>query len=130
MTVRAAIYARFSSENQRESSIDDQVRLCRERIAREGWMLTEVYRDAGISGATTFRPGYQALIEKARNDAFDIIVAEALDRLSRDGEVVAGLFKRTHFAGIKIVTLAEGEISELHVGPKGTMNALFLKDLA
>ena len=130
MTVRAAIYARFSSENQREASIDDQVRLCRERIAREGWTVIDVYRDAAISGATTFRPGYQALIEDARNDEFDIIVAEALDRLSRDQEDVAALFKRTQFAGIKIVTLAEGEISELHVGLKGTMNALFLKDLA
>ena len=54
----------------------------------------------------------------------------ALDRLSRDQEDVAGLYKRMRFAGIKIVTLSEGEISELHVGLKGTMNALYLKDLA
>jgi site-specific DNA recombinase len=40
------------------------------------------------------------------------------------------LFKHLRFAGVQIVTLAEGEISELHVGLKGTMNALFLKDLA
>lgn len=45
-------------------------------------------------------------------------------------KVVAGLFKRLRFAGIRLFTLAEGEISELHVGLKGTMNALFLKDLA
>jgi len=43
---------------------------------------------------------------------------------------VATLFKHLHVAGVQIVTLAEGEISELHVGLKGTMNALFLKDLA
>ena len=43
---------------------------------------------------------------------------------------MAALYKRLSFAGIRIVTLAEGEISELHVGLKGTMNALFLKDLA
>jgi site-specific DNA recombinase len=54
----------------------------------------------------------------------------ALDRLSRDQEDVAGLFKHLRFAGVRLVTLAEGEISELHVGLKGTMNALFLKDLA
>jgi len=59
-----------------------------------------------------------------------VVVAEALDRLSRDQENVAALFKRLRFAGIQLVTLAEGEISELHVGLKGTMNALFLKDLA
>jgi len=43
---------------------------------------------------------------------------------------VATLYKHLQFAGVRIVTLAEGEISELHVGLKGTMNALFLKDLA
>jgi site-specific DNA recombinase len=42
----------------------------------------------------------------------------------------AGLFKRLTFAGVNIVTLAEGDITHLHVGLKGTMNALFLKDLA
>ena len=59
-----------------------------------------------------------------------MVVAEALDRLSRDQEHVAALYKHLTFAGIKLVTLAEGEISELHVGLKGTMNALYLKDLA
>ena len=130
MALRAVIYARYSSESQSKSSIDDQIRLCKERIAHQDWTLTDVYRDAAISGATTVRPGYQALIEDARNATFDVIVAEALDRLSRDQEDVAGLFKRMQFAGVRIITLAEGEISELHVGLKGTMNALFLKDLA
>jgi site-specific DNA recombinase len=60
----------------------------------------------------------------------DFIYAEALDRISRDQEDIVGVFKRVRFADVKIVTLAEGEISELHVGLKGTMNALFLKDLA
>jgi site-specific DNA recombinase len=50
--------------------------------------------------------------------------------LSRDQEDVAALYKHLSFAGIKLITLAEGEISELHVGLKGTMNALYLKDLA
>ena len=58
-----------------------------------------------------------------------IVIAEALDRLLRDQEHVAALFKQLTFNGVKIVKLAEGEINELHVGLKGTMNALFLKDL-
>jgi len=58
------------------------------------------------------------------------VVAESLDRLSRDQEDVAALFKALNFSGIKLMTLTEGEINELHVGLKGTMNALFLKDLA
>ena len=57
-------------------------------------------------------------------------LAEALDHLSRDQEDIAGLYKRLRFAGVRLITLAEGEISELHIGLKGTMNALFLRDLA
>jgi len=57
-------------------------------------------------------------------------VAESLDRLSRDQEDLAALYKRCKFAGIRIYTLAEGWISELHVGLKGTMGALYLVDLA
>jgi site-specific DNA recombinase len=128
--MRAVIYARYSSENQRDASIEDQVRLCKERIAIESWALVQVFKDRALSGSSTLRPGYQALLEGARNGAFDVVVAEALDRLSRDQEDVAGLFKRLRFLGIEIVTLSEGKISELHVGLKGTMNALFLKDLA
>ena len=130
MTVRAVIYARYSTDAQRAASIDDQIRLCKERLAPEGWQLVQVYRDAAMSGASDLRPGYQALLEGAREAEFDVVVAEALDRLSRDQADVATLFKRLRFAGIRLVTLAEGEISELHVGLKGTMNALFLKDLA
>src|SRR6267143_2244175 len=128
--MRAVIYARYSTDLQREASIEDQVRVCRQRIKRESWKLGATYSDAASSGASRLRPGYQKLLEDARAGAFDVVVAEALDRLSRDQEDVAALYKRLCFAGIKMVTLAEGEISELHVGLKGTMNALFLKDLA
>jgi DNA invertase Pin-like site-specific DNA recombinase len=87
--MRAVIYARYSSENQREASIEDQIRLCKERIAAEGWALVQVFRDAGMSGASPLRPGYQALLEGSRVACFDVVVAEALDRLSRDQEDVA-----------------------------------------
>jgi len=126
----AVIYARYSSELQRSASIEDQVRLCRARIDREGWSYLHAYTDRAVSGASALRAAYQQLLEDARRGQFDIVVAEALDRLSRDQEDIAGLFKRLNFAGVRLVTLAEGEISELHVGLKGTMNALFLKDLA
>ena len=61
---------------------------------------------------------------------FDVVVAEGLDRISRDQEHIAAFFKQMQFQGIPIVTVAEGEISELHIGLKGTMSSLFLKDLA
>jgi hypothetical protein len=45
-----------------------------------------------------------------------VVQAESLDRLSRDQEHIAGFFKQASFAGVRIFTLAEGEVSELHVG--------------
>ena len=128
--MRAAIYARYSTELQREASIEDQVRVCRRRIEQEGWQAGPVYSDHGSSGASHLRPGYQKLLEDARAGRFDVLVAESLDRLSRDQEHIASLFKQLAFRGIPLVTIAEGEISEIHVGLKGTMSALFLKDLA
>ena len=128
--MRAVIYARYSTDLQSSASIDDQVRLCRERIERDGHALTQVYNDRAVSGASLMRPGIQSLMRDANRGVFDIVYAEALDRISRDQEDAAGFFKRIRFADVRIMTLAEGEISELHVGLKGTMNALFLKDLA
>lgn len=127
---RVALYARYSSDNQRDASIEDQLRQCRERAAREGWTVTETYSDRAISGASLIRSGIQSLLADTQAGRFDIVLSEALDRISRDQEDVAGVFKRLRFAGVTIVTLSEGEINELHVGLKGTMNALFLKDLA
>ena len=126
----AVVYARYSSDLQRAASIEDQIRICRERIEREGWDYQHAYTDRAQSGASALRPAYQKLLEDARHGQFEVVVAEALDRLSRDQEDVAGLLKRLRFAGVRLFTLAEGEIDELHVGLKGTMNALFLKDLA
>ena len=128
---RVALYARYSSDTQSVASIDDQCRICREHAAREKWKVVGAYHDAAISGASMIlRPGVQALLQDAQRGKFDVVLAEALDRMSRDQADVATLFKHLRFAGVQIVTLSEGEISELHVGLKGTMNALFLKDLA
>ena len=129
--IRVALYARYSSDNQSESSIEDQFRLCREQAERERWNVIGTYRDAAISGASVIlRPGIQQLVQNAQAGRFEVVLAEALDRISRDQADVAMLYKHLKFAGVTIVTLAEGEITELHVGLKGTMNALFLKDLA
>src|SRR4029077_12471397 len=102
--MRAVVYARYSTDLQREASIEDQVRVCRQRIERDGWTLLSTYSDAASSGASRPRTGNQKLIEEARAGAFDVGVAEALDRLSRDQEDVAALYKRLSFAGIKMVT--------------------------
>jgi site-specific DNA recombinase len=128
--MKVAIYARYSSDNQRDAFIADQLRICREFAARQGWTVVQEFADHAISGATLLRSGFQALMRDALNRRFDIVLAESLDRFSRDQEDTAGLFKRLTFAGVNIVTPAEGDITHLHIGFKGTMNALFLKDLA
>jgi site-specific DNA recombinase len=128
--MRAVIYARYSSDLQREASIEDQIEVCRRHADAQGWAVQRHYSDRAASGSTRFRPGYQDLLAAARKHEFDLVLAEALDRLSRDQEDIAALFKTLIFNGVKLVTLAEGAISELHVGLKGTMNALFLKDLS
>jgi len=54
-------------------------------------------------------------------------------RIARENskqEDIAAIYKRLQFAGVTLTTLSEGDISELHIGLQGTMNALFLKDLA
>ena len=128
--MKVAIYARYSSDNQRDASITDQLRICRLHAEKQGWQVVEEYTDHAISGASLLRPGVQALISDATRGRFQLVLAEAMDRLSRDQEDIAGLFKRMAYSDVKIVTLSEGEVTHLHIGLKGTMNALFLKDLA
>jgi DNA invertase Pin-like site-specific DNA recombinase len=128
--VRVALYARYSSDRQSENSIDDQLRICRERVEREGWEVVHVFQDAAISGATNTRPGFQALQLAMRRGEVDVVVAEALDRVSRDQEHIAAFFKLATYSAVRLVTLSENEVSALHIGLKGTMNALFLEDLA
>ncbi|MDC3309411.1 recombinase family protein [bacterium] len=130
MTNDVGIYARYSTDMQREASIEDQARVCERLIKDCDWQTYRVYSDQGISGSTHLRPGYQNLLEDARNGRFEIVVAESLDRISHDQEHIAGFHKIMQFLGIRVFTVSEGLISELHIGLKGTMSAPFLKDLA
>jgi site-specific DNA recombinase len=128
--MKVALYARYSTDHQRDASIEDQLRLCRLHAEKQGWTVVDSYTDRAISGASLLRAGIQELISDAMRGKFAVVLAEAMDRLSRDQEDIAGLFKRMAFSGVRIVTLSEGDVTHLHVGLKGTMNALFLKDLA
>ena len=129
--MRAVIYARYSTDLQNDKSIEDQIRVCQEKLDREGWTLSAPpYADHAISGASLIRPGIQSLMVDAQLGKFDIIVAEDLDRISRDQEDTAGIYKRMQFADVQIFTLADGFVSELHVGLKSTVNAIQLKQIA
>jgi site-specific DNA recombinase len=127
---RVALYARYSSDSQRDASIEDQLRLCSEYAQKQGWTVVDTYFDRAVSGDSLLRDGILEVMQDALKHGFDVVLAEALDRISRDQEDVAAVFKRLRFASVKLVTVAEGDITELHIGLKGTMNALFLKDLA
>jgi site-specific DNA recombinase len=129
--MRSAIYARFSSELQDARSINDQIAMARKYAEARGLTVTQVYQDAAISGASTInRPGLQNLLSDAAAGRFDVVVTESLDRLSRSQADIATLYEKLTFLGVRIETLADGAVSEIHVGLKGTMSALFLKDLA
>ena len=82
--MRTALYARYSTDKQRESSIEDQFRNCVQYAERESWQITARYKDGAISGATADRPGYQAMLADAQAGAFDVLVVDDLSRLSRD----------------------------------------------
>jgi site-specific DNA recombinase len=125
--MRCAIYARYSSDRQSETSAEDQARLCRERASREGWTVVAEFLDCAISGATRDRPRLTAMMARAAE--FDVVLAESIDRLSRDQEDIAAIHKRLRFASVEIVTLADGAIGGLLLGVKGAMAAEYLKDL-
>jgi len=66
----------------------------------------------------------------ARDKAFDVILVEALDRLSRDQEDLAGLWKRLNFLGIELRALHDGKADQIQIGIRGLVGALYLQDLA
>lgn len=107
--MRVALYARCSADNPREASIDDQLRLCRLHAERRGWTVVESYHDRAVSGAALIRSGIQALMADALRGKFEAVIAEALDRISRDQKDVASVCRRMAFAGVKIITLSEGQ---------------------
>ncbi len=129
--MRAVIYSRYSSDRQNDRSIEDQVAVCEDYCAREGLTVTRRYEDRALSGSSTIgRLGLGRLMQDARDGQFDVVVCESLDRLSRDQEDLAGIYKRLRFAHIEIRTVADGRAEDIHVGIKGLLGALYLKDLA
>ena len=109
-TEPAGIYARFSSELQRESSIEDQVRRCRELIAMAGGDAAnaEVFPDFAVSGASLQRPGFEAMMRAVSEGRIGVIVTEDISRISRDFADAASIFKRLQFADVPLISVADG----------------------
>ena len=127
--MRVVIYARFSSENQRQASITDQIEVCTRYLDKQGWTIVGTYTDAAVSGASRFRPNYQRLLVDLDGGIFDVVVVEALDRLGRKLADIADLHDRCAFAGVKLHAVNVGEIGAMHIGMLGTMAQLYLSDL-
>jgi site-specific DNA recombinase len=127
---RAAIYARFSSDRQRDRSIDDQVALCQALAGRNSWAVAMIYADFAASGSTVHRrPEFSRMLTDAEDHHFDIIIAEDIDRLARGEGDAPKLRQRLEFLGIEIHTCTDGHITKLHAGLKGLMSSLFLDNL-
>lgn len=81
---KAALYARYSTDLQKEASIEDQFRECGRIADTLGLEVVDYFSDAGFSGGTSYRPGYQALLKAAREKKFEIVVVEDISRLWRN----------------------------------------------
>src|SRR6266436_103880 len=130
---KAVIYARFSTDLQNERSIEDQVTLtlCRDYTSREGMNVVQVNQDKARSGGSVMgRGGLLRLLEKASKPSFDGGCAEALDRLSRNTEDLAGIHKRLSFLGIEIRAVHKRVVNTVLVGLRGLVGQLYREDNA
>jgi site-specific DNA recombinase len=127
---RAAIYARFSSDRQRDRSIDDQVALCQTLADRNGWTVTTVYADYAASGSTIHRRReFSRMLADTEEHQFEVIISEDIDRLARGEGDAPKLRQRLEFLGVEIHTCTDGHVTKLHAGLKGLMSSLFLDNL-
>jgi site-specific DNA recombinase len=127
MSIVCAVYARFSSEKQNASSIEDQIRKCREFATRHGWTVSEnhIYRDAAVSGASDQRDALNRMLEAATSCApeFNCVLVDDTSRLSRSLGDTDRIVKRLNFAGVKTVYVAQGFDSESESA--GMLTAIF-----
>ena len=102
MMLRAAIYARYSSDNQRHESIETQFRICEDYCRQKGYLVVSHYQDEAKTGTTSIgRDGFHRMLADARKDIFDVLVVYTLDRTARQ-ELDYYLYKKELVtAGIK-----------------------------
>ncbi|WP_442907474.1 recombinase family protein [Kaistia sp. MMO-174] len=126
---RAAIYARYSTDLQSDRSIEDQERLCRDYAERKGYRVADVFFDRAKSGGSMVgRDGFARMMQAAQDGQYQVIVCEALDRISRDIEDLAGTYKRLSFAGVDLEAVHEGKADTILIGLRGLVGQLFRED--
>ena len=102
--MRAILYARVTTSDQREASLDDQLRECEELCKREGFTVVGRESDHGLSGESTDRPGYQRVLRVVENGEADAVVAHELSRLWRSPAEQALQVEQFEFRGRHVVT--------------------------
>ena len=134
--VRAAVYARYSSQNQRKESITDQIASCRRLAQDRGFVVLErhIYVDEAQSGASLKRPGLIALVNAAKDKLFDLLLVEDLSRLARDNMYMLVTLANLRFEGVRVVSVADrvdtaDEHSRLLIQVLGMLNEHQLRDL-
>ncbi|CUH38604.1 Recombinase [Jannaschia seosinensis] len=131
--LRVALYARYSTDLQNPMSIDDQFRQAERYAAQRGWRVVERFSDSGISGSASLtRPDFLRLSKALdpQNRRFDIVLAESLDRLSRDPEHINGFAKLAKFARVEIHTVEQGKASTMSVGLASIFSSMFMEGLS
>lgn len=138
--MRVAVYARFSSDMQRATSIDDQVASCRRYAKERGWTVLEdrIYADAAASGASIEgRPGLQALLRASAllPTPFDVVLVDDSSRVARDLPDALRVLQRLRFLGARVIYASQGidsdaEQAETLITVHGLVDALYLRELA
>ena len=132
--MRVIIYARYSSDKQRETSLEDQIRNCERYAKKQDWPIVECLRDQALSGAKNDRPQYQRLIELAKAKAFEILLIDDLSRLSRDQIEIEKVRRMFEYLGIRLIGVSDGidtatKGHRLQTGVRGLIDEMFLEDL-
>jgi len=133
--MKAAIYCRYSSDKQREASIEDQARNCRRVAEREGLTVGEIYQDHAVSGSSSDRTGYQKMLRDAKAGLFEVLLVDDTSRLARDQVEAETAFRRLEHWGVRVISATDGYDSrsagrKVHRAVKGLMNEVYLDDLA
>lgn len=131
MTSRAAIYARYSTDNQSARSVADQIALCEAFAARSGLAVAARFSDSAVSGQTMQRPGFAALMRAVRSPAaqrgFDVLIVEHSDRLTRHPGDIHDIREAFAFAGVAILQVDGGELDAMKAAVSGLVSSLTLK---
>ena len=104
---RAAIYARYSSHNQRDESIEIQLDRCREYCASHEWTITGEYCDHAVSGRTADRAQFRRMMDDAARGAFDVVVIWKVTRIMRNRDEMALCRRELKSHGIDIAYAGE-----------------------